>query len=119
MHIASNIIPIVLFVVIAVIVKIVSDNRVRHKLIEKGALNENTKYLFTDPLESHASPSLKWGMVLIGIGIAFLIGQFVPTRMEEEITLSMLFLFAGLALLIYYFIASQRMKKETAEKSLQ
>jgi len=109
-------IPITFFIVIAVIVKIVSDNRVKHKIVEKNMLNENVRYLFTDTLERHIPSSLKWGMVLIGVGLAFLIGRLVPYRISEEVTIGSMFLLAGLGLVAYYLIASHLVKKAKTEK---
>ncbi|MBN1482232.1 hypothetical protein EH223_08240 [candidate division KSB1 bacterium] len=111
MH-ADFVIPVTLFVVIAYIVKVVSDNRMRRLLVEKGEINENLKYLFADRL-SHAVPSsLKWGMVLIAVGLAFLFSQVLDLGWHDETALfAMIFIFGGAALVIYYFIASRMLKK--------
>ena len=48
------------------LVKVVSENRLRNRLIDKGLVDEKSKLL----LESRSPPqpegSLKWGIVLIG-----------------------------------------------------
>jgi len=108
-------IPIALFIVVAAIVKIVTDNRTRQKLIDKGLVDENVKYLFANKLEYTAPSSLKWGMVLVGVGLAILIGQMLPRRISEEVTIGAIFMFAGLGLLLYYFIASRMVKKSEEE----
>lgn len=91
-------------------VKIVSDNRVRSKLIEKGMLDENVQFLYPKRLEYHVPTSLKWGLVLVGVGIAFLIGQMVPNNVSEEVTVGSMFILAGAGLLAYYVIASRMVK---------
>jgi hypothetical protein len=97
----------IIFFAVVSLVKIVSDNRIRRKLIESGAIDEKVKHLYNFRSECAAPASLKWGMVMIGIGLAFLIGQLVP-HMEGEITVACMFIFAGLALLIFYFIAKKK-----------
>lgn len=101
-------IPITALIITAIIVKIVVDNKTRQKLIEKGMVDENVKYLFYDKFEQHAPVSLKWGLVLIGIGLAILIVRMIPTYYVEEITIGAMFIGAGLALLIFYFIAKNK-----------
>jgi hypothetical protein len=107
---AEIFIPISLFLVIGYIIKVISDNRVRHRLIEKGQVDESIKNAFSENSELKNLQSLKWGMVLIGLGLALFIGQFMPHYMQEEITVGGMFLFAGIALLIYYSVARRRIK---------
>ena len=107
----------VVFVSIIVMIKLLSDNRLRTKLIDKGMVDENIKYLFFDRQDFRAPTALKWGMVLIGIGLAFLIGQLVPSNISGEVTVGCMFLFAGLGLIIYYFIAKTLSKQSEKEGS--
>jgi len=90
------------------LVKMLSDSRLRNKLIDKGMVDENVKYLYTNQQEAAVPSSLKWGMVLIGVGAAFLIGQLVPSHVSGEVTVGSMFIFAGLGLLIYYAIAKNK-----------
>ena len=109
-------VPIVIFIVIAVIVKIISDNRIRRLAIEKGVVNEDIKFLYSDRFEGKVPSSLKWGFVLIGIGLAIFVGQMVDRSMKEEITIGGMFLFAGLGLVVYYFVANRIYKKAKQEE---
>ena len=80
-------------------------NKERLALIEKGAdasmFNSNKKY-------NWKNFSLSAGMFLIGIGLGIMVGAILEstTTLEEGAgyTLS-IFFFAGLALVIYYFVA--------------
>ncbi|MBU1320669.1 MAG: hypothetical protein KKG33_02985 [candidate division Zixibacteria bacterium] len=94
---------VIVFFTIGFVVKIILDYSMRKKLIEKGLVDKNVKYLFSDG--GPAKSSLKWGMVLIGIGVAIIIGRIVPYRWSDEITVSGIFILAGLAMVIYYAIA--------------
>lgn len=104
------IIPIALFMIVAYVIKVLSDNRVRNKLIEKGIIDENVKYLYENRQEYKNFSSLKWGLVLIGLGLALFIGQLFPGPISDEMTVGGMFLFAGIAFTIYYFIARKYLK---------
>lgn len=102
---------IVMFLVTAFIVKIILDHQTRKKLIEKEMLDENVKYLYADRPENRILSNLKWGMILIGIGIAVFIGQLFPPELQEEVTIGGMFILAGLGLVIYYLFANKIVKK--------
>ncbi len=77
----------------------------RMSLIEKGA----DASIFAQKPES--SPSLKWGIFLTGLAIGLLFGNLLEayTTMRHEVAyFSMIFLFGGLGLIIYYFIEKKR-----------
>jgi hypothetical protein len=105
---AEVLIPISVFAMVFGIVYLVVRKKERMALIEKG--------LTADVLESHkhAPSSLKWGLVFLGVGIGILVGRILAeytTLGEEESFFSMVFLFGGLSLLVYYFIEKNMEKK--------
>ena len=102
---------VVMFFMVPIIIKLLSDNKTRRKLIEKGLVDEKVKYLFPDKPVDYVSSSLKWGMVLIAIGLAVFVGQMAPKELVGEVTIGAMFVFGGLALVIYYVIASRKMNK--------
>jgi hypothetical protein len=108
-------IPVAMFIVFAAIVKFIVDSSTRKKLIEKGLVDEKVKHLFPEKPRPQPLSSLKWGMICIGVGIALLIGRLAPYDLREEVTIGAMFLLAGLALVIYYPIASRRLKKSKGE----
>ena len=87
----------------------------RHKervaVIQKGMGPEDIKALFAhqmlprDPLSS-----LKWGMLLVFGGLAILVGNFLQEwyRTNDGVTLGLVILMVGLALVIFYGIAAKR-----------
>lgn len=107
----------IIFSAAAFVIKVVSDNRIRRRLIESGSLDEKAKYLYLRAEKREISPlsSVKWGMVLIGIGLALLIGNLFPYDVNEGMTFGLMFLFAGIAFLIYYFMEKGRSDEEPAE----
>ncbi len=110
---SENMVPIILFpsllIAVVLIIKIVSDNRLRHKFIDKGLVDKNIKFLYK-PEEDRRYSSLKWGFVLIGLGMGFLLSQLFDFEMPDMAILSMLALFSGLGLVVYYLIVSKKTK---------
>ena len=103
------IIPVAFFVVVYGIFQLYVRRKERLALIEKGL----TAAVFNS--ESNVSPSLKYGIFCIGIAIGFLMGEILAefTHLNEGIAyLSMIFLFGGIGLVVYYFIAKKHVRKE-------
>jgi hypothetical protein len=105
----------VIFGTAAFVIKVISDNRIRRRIIESGQVDEKVKYLYFSSGKKMYDPlsNVKWGMVLIAIGLALLLGQLFPYSITEEMTIGFMFLFAGLAFLIYYFIQKGKSEPET------
>lgn len=106
---------IAMFIIVPVIIKLLSENKTRRQLIEKGLVDEKIKYLFPDKPKDYVGSSLKWGMVLIAVGLAVFAGQMVPRDLVEEVTIGCMLVFGGLALVIYYVIASKKLNKSKEE----
>jgi len=102
-------IPIAFFIALAAIIKWGMDNKTRRLLIEKGMVDEKVKFLYGE--HDRSLSSIKWGMVLIGIGLALLIGQIYRYDLSDEATIGLMFLFAGLGFIIYYFLAKKKMSE--------
>lgn len=111
------ILVLIIFVSILLFTKYITDTHIKNKLIEKGLVDENVKYLYDNRFEGSVPSSLKWGIMLTGVGLAILIGQLVPGEFREEITMSAIFLFAGLGLIIYYFIGKKLQDQNRENKS--
>ncbi len=98
------------------LVKVVSENRLRHKLIDKGLVDDQARLLLESRPLAQFDMSLKWGIVLIGVGLAFLfafgIQRWVPAAIHGEITAGAVFFMAGLGMIVYYFIARGRENKD-------
>lgn len=93
------------FLSFVLMIKIISDNRIKKMLIERGKVDENVKFLYQNFAARDPLSSVKWGMVLIGIGLAFLLGQLFPYSVSDEAVIGLMFLFAGVGFLVYYFMA--------------
>ena len=112
------IVGIVFFSIVSV-VKIVTDATTRRRLLEKAESDPNAvKSLYMHPELVNLS-SIKWGMVLIGIGLAWMISLWMPRYWHEETVFGLMFLLAGIGMLAYYPIAQRKIKKiEQQERSL-
>ena len=100
----------VIFFGIVAIIKTVSDARTRNRLIEKGVADQKIRDFLSATSQLHALSSLKWGMVLVGIGLAAIIGEAFPSYVSGDITWALIFIFAGIAFLVYYPLADRRLK---------
>jgi hypothetical protein len=96
----------IIFGSIIAVIKILSDNRIKNRLIDSAAAGEKMANLnitadhFNNPINA-----IKWGLVLLGVGSAFMLGQLFPWRMSDSTTFGLMLIFGGAAFLIYYFIA--------------
>lgn len=98
------------------VIKTISDNRIRRRLIESGQVDEKIKYLYFTA--QNADPayfsSVKWGLILIALGLALFLQQFLPYRFDDELTFGMMFLLAGIAFIVYYFLAKKHATHQQA-----
>ena len=82
---------------------ITNRNKERMALIENGA----DASLFTTKRNNNKLSTLKWGMLLLGIGVGILAGNILAnyTSLEEPVPyFSMILLFGGSSLISYYLL---------------
>ncbi|UCF78036.1 MAG: hypothetical protein JSW03_07935 [Candidatus Eiseniibacteriota bacterium] len=97
-------------ILIAVIVKTLSDNKIKRRLIEKGVVDDKLASLLDERPELRVLSVLKWAFVLIGIGLAVIAGRLAPDYYSREYMMGFMFLFAGIGLVLYYAIARRVLK---------
>lgn len=103
-------IPIALFAMIFGIVYIIVRRKERLAMIEKGVDDS----IFGKG--TRGTDSLKWGLLFVGIGVGILLGKVFAAYSclgEEASMFSMICLFGGLSLLVFYFIERSMEKKGT------
>jgi hypothetical protein len=107
------IVPVFFFVSIVAVwgAYILTRHKERMSMIEKGMRAEDIKSLYARGAW-HVSPlaSLKWGMVLIGIGLGILVGMWLRDAymVGEGVYPGLIALLGGLGLIVFYFIAPRK-----------
>ena len=76
--------------------------------LEQEQAGENYKHLFPQKKSGDNYSAIKWGMVLIGFGLALLIGEFFAYDISEGGVVGLTFLLAGAALLLSYKIIQKK-----------
>ena len=107
---------IIIFPTFAIALKWYLDYRTRLKLIEKGLVDEKVKYLDFGNLGQYAPTSLKWGLVLVFVGVVIVGLRMISDDVAGEIALGIMLIAAGLALLLYYGIAGANRKRMLLER---
>ena len=74
-------------------------------MLEKGV----DPQMFCPKPTSNKFASLKWALLMIGVGLGFLMGSLMSDYVgdKEPIFFAMILLFGGLGLLTYYFIVKK------------
>ena len=109
---AEVIVPISVFAMIFGIVYTALRHKERMMLIKTGGQASSLE------TKGNILGSLKWGMIFIGIGLGIIIGKIVAsnTSMEEEAAFfSMICLFGGSALMLYYIFANRMKDSEKTD----
>lgn len=105
-------IPITLFIVTGIVIYylIKTRHQERMAIIERGAEGEALQYLSGKQKDKTADPSrwVKWGFILIAIGLAILIGN----QFDEEVTFGLIFMLPGIGLLLYYAMFGKKEKEK-------
>ena len=94
------------FGAIVLVLKTLSDNRTKRKLAEAGMTEGSLRALFPSARQRpEVFAALKWGLVLAGIGLAFILIQVFGLDERDTISYGLVFLLAAAGLLAYYRIA--------------
>jgi hypothetical protein len=119
-------VPIFLFGAIAAVLLTYYDGRHKERMamIEKGV--NPAEFNSTTPsvnplrfLQSNVISNLKWGLLFIFIGAGWLVGeqlQYYFGFHEESAIFGTILIAGGLALIIFYFIATKKMKNQQIDQ---
>ncbi len=92
-------------------VKIMTDYILKKKMIEKGFVNEDTQAIFKQQqsVDSKYS-SLKWGLITMSGGLAFVLLEFIETRPDSPLPYGLVAVFISGGFLLYHFIVRRDSK---------
>ncbi len=94
----------------------------RTKLMDMGLSPQEARDYFREQERKPKNPlsSMKWGILLTMIGMGLFIGILLDEAgFKDSLTGVMVLLFGGLGFIIYYFVASSKLKKEDINKIAQ
>lgn len=104
-------IPITFFIAVAIVLFnfLKSRHSERMAIIDKGLNEEQLSYLLrTKKAPSTNEWSLKLGAILIGVGLAVLLGTMAPYDVKEAVITGLIFLFPGIGLLLVYMFSGKK-----------
>lgn len=109
-------IPLVFFLTIGAIwgSVVLTRHKERMSMIEKGLKAEDIKSLYErNALKISPLNSLKWGMVLVCIGIAIMIGIWLHESffLSEGVFPALIATFGGAGLILFYIIARRHLRE--------
>jgi len=101
-------IPIVLFICITAAVKFIMDGRVRQRLAQSGASEDLVRTMLAADEQNRKVSSLKWGLVLVLVGIAFGIIDILNLNAGDPATFGIVIGAAGLGMLGFHALANRK-----------
>lgn len=110
-------IPIFFFGGIAVVLVVYFNNRHKERMamIEKGmSASELRGTPMREWLRANPLSSLKWGLLAAFVGFGLFVAQWLDRLffMSDSVYFATTLVFGGVGLVIFYFIANAKMKKE-------
>ncbi len=107
------VVPIFFFVCVAAIwgAYILTRHKERMVLIDKGTGAEEIKSLYSrNRLHVHPLTNLKWGIVLVCIGVAILLAMWLQETfmVRDGVYPGLIALLGGLGLIVFYFFARRK-----------
>lgn len=97
------------------VTKVLSDNWTRRKLIEARVSDDAIRTLFRKESDPEMFAALKWGIVLVSLGLGLMVSQYLPARFEEPLAWGVVLVFGGAGLLAYYAIARVLVRRDARE----
>jgi len=98
--------PTAFFAMIVWIVKIVSDNKIRRKVLENGNVTESLKYLWRQSYANKPLQNIKWAIMIGGVGLMILISYFFA--LSETVAIGLSCIVIALALMVYYYMEKNK-----------
>ncbi|KAA0069335.1 DUF6249 domain-containing protein [Rhodanobacter sp. T12-5] len=98
-------IPITLFICIAYAIKVVMDAMVRRHMVNAGGSEELVNSLLRDEELRRRHSSLRWGVVLLAVGVGFGLIQWFGWQQVTPGMIAVLAVVTGLGNLVFFTIS--------------
>lgn len=95
--------------------KVLSDNWTKRKLIEARVSDDVIRTLFRKESDPELFAALKWGIVLVSLGLGLAASQHLHTSFEEPLAWGVVLVSGGLGLLAYYGAARALLRRDARE----
>jgi len=93
-----------------------SRHRERITMIEKGVKPTDFKGMsFREMFRPNPLSSLKWGMLAMFVGLGIMVATYLERNLywNDSVYPASMLIFGGLALIVFYSIASKKMKDDS------
>ena len=97
------------------VTKVLSDNWTKRKLIEARVSDDVIRTLFRKESDPEMFAALKWGLVLVALGLGLIVSQYLPSGFEEPLAWGVVLVFGGAGLLAYYAVARALVRRDARE----
>ncbi len=97
--------------------KIIADTYLKRKIINTNAPESLADAVLGASKSKNADSALKWGLVVVGLGISMIFIEIFPTAKSTSLSIGIMFLGAGAGLLAYYFITGSDLFKTTLDNN--
>jgi hypothetical protein len=117
MHGTEFLIPIFFFLVVGAVwgIALLAKHKERMTMLDKGLSPQDIKTLYERGImKVNPLASLKWGIIFVSIGLAIMVGIWLEanTLVSKGIFFGLMGVFGGTGLLIFYVIASRKLKSQ-------
>jgi hypothetical protein len=91
--------------------KVLTDYILKKKMIEKGYVSDDTQAVFRSYNNENKYASLKWGLLFLSGGLAFIIMHAMDVRPDTPLPYGIFTVALSLGFLIYYFMVKREIPK--------
>jgi hypothetical protein len=91
--------------------KVVTDYILKKKMIDKGYVGDDTQSIFKSYGSDNRYASLKWGLLALSGGIAFIIMHVLGTRPDTPLPYGIFAVSLSVGFLVYYFMVKHEVRK--------
>lgn len=103
------------FAFVLCMTKVLSDNWTKRKLVEARVSDDVVRTLFRKESDPEMFAALKWGIVLVSIGVGLIALQHLRAGFDEPLAWGVVLVFGGAGLLAYYAVARALVRRDARE----